>query len=403
MAAALLAAPLASARATTMTALQILDQFNVVSFGNFSSASDVEGRTVVGGNLTNGATFYNNLENNPASSSYSALTVYGNVNGGNINVNNGGGFVVAGNNSATFSVNGNATTTVVGGANSGNINTPGGTVYLGSNSATVNVNGSATVSLNGANTGAISTNGGNFYYTGASSGAGNRNNTTVTQVSSVTNPASTLGSFASTFQTPLTQLSTQLAGLTANSSTSVSGNALSFNAAPNSSGVAVFNISSSLLTSGGLSTVAINLGGATTVIINVTVSGCVSSANCVLSMPSGLNFTSPTGYAETVLWNFVNATGLNFATEFGGTVLAPGAAINTGNSPIDGTVVGASVSATGEIHSYPYTGTIPTGGGPITVGGGSTAAPEPASLAVIGSGMAALGWVKRRRKRRKAA
>src|ERR1700742_3789690 len=53
--ATLVAAPLVPARATTsLTDLQILDQFNAVSFTTFSSASDVEGRTVVGTNLTGG-------------------------------------------------------------------------------------------------------------------------------------------------------------------------------------------------------------------------------------------------------------------------------------------------------------------------------------------------------------
>jgi choice-of-anchor A domain-containing protein len=402
--ATLVAAPLIPARATTsLTDLQILDQFNAVSFTTFSSASDVEGRTVVGTNLTGGATFYNNPGSNLASSSYAALTVYGNATGGQLNVNNGGGFVIAGNNQDNININGSAsasTMSVVGGANSGNVNTPGGTVYLGSNSGSVNINGTANVSLNGANTGTISTNGGTFTYTGASSGSGNRNNTTVTQAASVTNPASTLGSFSATFQTPLTQLSTQLAGLTANSATSVSGNALSFNAAPNSSGVAVFNVNSSVFTTGSLSTVAINLDGATTVIINVTVSGCTTSTGCVLDMPGSLNFTNPTGYAETVLWNFVNATSLDFSTEFGGTVLAPDAQVSN-SSPIDGTVVANSISTTGEIHEYAYTGTLP--GSTVAVTGQSTAAPEPASLAVIGSGMAALGWVKRRRKSKRAA
>ena len=403
--AALVAAPLLPARATTtttLTDLQILDQFNVVSFTTFSSTSDVEGRTVVGTNLTGGATFYNNPGGNLAASSYAALTVYGAATGGQINIDNGGGFVIAGGNQASITVNGNTTATtpaVVQGSNSGNITTPGGTVYLGSNSGSVNINGSANVSLNGANTGSISTNGGTFSYTGASSGSGNRNNTTVTQVASVTNPASTLGSFGSTFQTPLTQLSTQLAGLTANSTTSTASGTLSFNARP-STGVAVFNVNASVFTTGSPSTVAINLDGATTVIINVTVSGCVTSTGCVLDLPSNLNFTNPTGYAETVLWNFVNATALDFSTEFGGTVLAPDAEVSNAD-PIDGSVVANSISTTGEIHEYAYTGTLP--GGTISVTGQSTAAPEPASLAVIGSGMAALGWVKRRRRSQRAA
>ena len=46
-----------AARATPITAAEILSSFNAVVLGNFSSNSDVEGRILVGGDLTGGATF----------------------------------------------------------------------------------------------------------------------------------------------------------------------------------------------------------------------------------------------------------------------------------------------------------------------------------------------------------
>ena len=182
------------------------------------------------------------------------------------------------------------------------------------------MNGGGSVAVTGNNSGTVSLNGGTFTYTGSQTGNLNLNGgaKAIKAASlTLTAPASTLTSFASTFQSPLTALSTRLDALTANSIATSSNNALTFNATPNSAGTAVFDIGSSVLKAN--STVRINLDGATSVIINVVVDGCVSS-NCVFSMPNSLNFANPTDYASSVLWNFVNATGLSFADEIGGSI-----------------------------------------------------------------------------------
>ncbi len=94
------------AAASPLTGEQILQQFNAVIRGDFNSPSDVEGRTVVGGNLTGGATFYNQ-PGAAAPSTFRALTVYGNVTPGNpINVNNGGGATIGGTNGRIINANG---------------------------------------------------------------------------------------------------------------------------------------------------------------------------------------------------------------------------------------------------------------------------------------------------------
>ena len=73
--------------------------------GDFSSTSDVEGRTVVGGNLTGGATF-DLAPGSAAASSFASLTVYGNATyGGNANVVNGSGVTIAGSNNVNFNLN----------------------------------------------------------------------------------------------------------------------------------------------------------------------------------------------------------------------------------------------------------------------------------------------------------
>ena len=64
--------------AASLTAQEILAQFNAVIRGNLATPSDIEGRTVVGGNLTRGATFNNN-PGAAAPSAHRALTVYGSV------------------------------------------------------------------------------------------------------------------------------------------------------------------------------------------------------------------------------------------------------------------------------------------------------------------------------------
>jgi len=415
------------AGATTLTNSQIFSQFNAVIFGNFSASSEVEGRTVIGGNLTDGTNF--EIHGGLAASAFGALSVYGSVNdsGASLNVDNGGAIAIAGTNNANFNlntggsayvggnnsgamtVNGGAANLAVIGANSGALSlASGGSVYVGSgNTANITVNGSAatlgingntsgtvalnsgsTLSLKGSNTGTIQLNGATLDYTGSAGSVTNVNGGTINKVSSLslTAPASTLGSFASMFQTQLTALSAQLNGVAANSSATSSGGAVTFNAAPNSSGAAVFDVNTSLFA--GASSVTFNLDGATSVIINVNVSSCVSGV-CAFS-PGSVNFVQgpvqgSTDYASTVLWNFVNATSLGFSDEFVGSVLAPDAAV-TKSSPIDGTLVAASdVSSAGELHSYAYTGTFP-----------GTAAPEPASLALVATGLAGLAAIRRR-------
>jgi choice-of-anchor A domain-containing protein len=409
----------------TLTDSQIFTQFNAVIFNNFSATSEVEGRTVVGGNVTSGTNF--EIHTGLNASSFGALTVYGSVtDSGTLNIDNGGSVAIAGSNSASFNLNGggsayiggsnSGTLTVSGGsanlsvigANSGALSlASGGSVYVGNgNTANVSISGgstttlgingntsgnltlnnTSTLSLNGSNTGTIYLNGGTLNYTGSAGNVTNINGGAVNPVGSVnlTAPTSTLGSFAGTFQTQLTALSTQLSGVAANSTATSSSGAVTLNASPNSSGVAVFNINSSLFS--GASTVTINLDGATSVIINVNVDSCVTN---VCTFAPTANFEDPTDYASTVLWNFINATNLNFTTEFGGSILAPDATVDNSGS-IDGTVVAANDSgSTGELHSDGYTGQFP--GTPV-------ATPEPASLLLIGTGIAGLATIRRRRR-----
>jgi choice-of-anchor A domain-containing protein len=375
------------AHAQTLTASQILQEFNAVIFGNFSSSSDVEGRTVIGGNLTNGATFNLNPSASEGSSTLSALSVYGASTGtGSINVDNGGGVTVAGLNKATLTLNGGSSV-YIGGANSGNVTVDGGAANIGingNNTATVIANGGGTISINGQG-GNINGNGlstTTVHLPKSSDDNGSVNNATIDYGKvSLTNP---LPTFSSTFQTPLTSLSTQLKGLTANSTVSSGNGTVTFNATPNAQGQAIFNISASVLT-GGNENVVFNTHGATTIVIDVAAT--CNGSNCAISLPTSTNFLNPTTDASDIIWNFYNATTLSFGSEFGGSVIAPDAAV-TNSNPIDGDLIAASFTGGGELHNYPFLGNL------------QFAVPEPATVGLLSVGLVGLIATRRRRNRR---
>jgi choice-of-anchor A domain-containing protein len=65
---------------------------------------------------------------------------------------------------------------------------------------------------------------------------------------------------------------------------------------------------------------------------------------------------------QNVLYNFVNATNLtSTGFSFQGTVLAPFAHYQFDNGNLEGTLIAASVSGSGEFHNYTFGGTIPNG------------------------------------------
>lgn len=79
-----MAASSGTAQATSFTAQSLLSTFNLIASGNVTTQQDIEGSTVIGGNL-NGATFFNNnVPPNPS------IYLYGNLGGGNVNINGGG-------------------------------------------------------------------------------------------------------------------------------------------------------------------------------------------------------------------------------------------------------------------------------------------------------------------------
>jgi hypothetical protein len=236
-----------TAHAGPLSDSAIFSDFNDVIFGNFAPSSEVEGRTVVGGNLTADNSVNFEIKSGlPAVAGFGALSVYGSVNGSGATMNiDGEGVAIAGSNNAGLAMNGAGTVyigstnsgsitgasgsvTIVGANSAGNIAIGGGSVYLGGNSggltstgtttisingnntANLSLNGSTTLLLKGSNTATISLNGGTLEYTGSPGTISNVNGGSATLVPNLnpTPPVSTLGSFASTFLMPLTQLST---------------------------------------------------------------------------------------------------------------------------------------------------------------------------------------------------
>ncbi len=369
------------AHAQSLTATQILQEFNAVVFGNFSSGSDVQGRTVVGGSLSSGTTF-DATPGSEASSTLAALSVYGAITDtSSLNIDSGGGVTVGGLNDATLSLNGGGSV-YVGSTNSGQITVTGGSANTiginGNNSALITDNSGGTIKING-KSGSINGNG-TSTTTVVLPNAGDKNGTIQSATVqygtvSLTNP---LPSLSSTFETPMTNLSTQLKGLTANSTVTSSGGTATFNAAPNASGQAIFSISSSVLTSN--TSVVFNTNGATTIIVDVTCGG----TNCSINLPSSTHFTNDTTYAADTLWNFYDAGTLDFGAEFGGTVLAPDAAV-ANSSPLDGDLIANSFTGSAELHNYPFTGNL------------NFAVPEPAGIALLGVGLVGLTIMRRRK------
>lgn len=177
----------------------------------------------------------------------------------------------------------------------------------------------------------------------------------------------------------LKTLSTELSKLSTTAGTSLTNSV--FNAAP-IGGVAVLDITGAQLMS--LNNPTFNLNGAQLLIINVDASSYTAG--------NGINFNTAS-IGSKILWNFYDATSLNFNVEFGGTILAPNALVRN-SSPIDGTLFASSYEGNGELHYVPLTDAKYFD----TIG----AVPEPSTWAMIIIGFAAVGTMAYRRRDRSA-
>jgi choice-of-anchor A domain-containing protein len=147
----------------------------------------------------------------------------------------------------------------------------------------------------------------------------------------------------------------------------------------------VFNLTASQLANQQLDIV---VPTGSTVMINV--SGTSDTLGSQINI-NGNQLSNTSDAASNVLFNFANATSLSLQAEMNGAVLAPYATV-TGSSEISGTVIAAQINDNGEVDNAEFTGILPAPTIAVT--------PEPASIALLGAGMAGVaGLVWRRRLR----
>lgn len=354
LAAALLASTAQAApQASSLTANDVLKQFNVVVTGNLTSTSHVDGRTYVGGNL-NGGDYVQHTETTPASS-YAGLTVAGNVSG-NTKVNGLGA--------------------VVGGSVSGlNVNN-GGEIYVGGAASSSNFNGNAWVvgSASGVEFG---------QKIHAASYANMNLNGKVLDAPTATMNSTVAASTSTNFASTLTGLSTQLSNMKATSGTSVvfsnNDHHVTFNGT-GVNGVLVFDLTSldSQIFSSTTTDLSFNLTNASTVIFNTN--------DTTLNLTA--NFNQAQSLGSKLIWNFAGAdTSVTVGRTFGGQVLvADGTFSNVSGANVEGGVFAKTLNQYGEIHTQAFTGNI------------TSPVPEADTWAMLAAGLGMIGFIARRRK-----
>lgn len=141
--------------------------------------------------------------------------------------------------------------------------------------------------------------------------------------------------------------------------------------------LAVFNIAGSDLANLNWS---VDFGSALNVLINV--SGSVFNAG-------NAHVNGFQSKANNVLWNFADATALNFGDSWYGSILALNATINT-NSNLNGAIAAKSYVGNGEIHDYHWNYTPPTPPKPPV----KVSEPSTLLLSLLGMGLLLVGRLR---------
>ena len=137
----------------------------------------------------------------------------------------------------------------------------------------------------------------------------------------------------------------------------------------------MFNLTTGQLA--GASNIVFN-GSANTIIINVTGATFNETGN----------FNDNSNLKGHIIWNFVDATALDFKG-WHGAVLAGNADVSN-SSAMEGLLYAKDFTGGGELHDYRFEGTLPAALARV---------PEPATWAMFAIGLLALGRQYRRRGR----
>lgn len=367
---ALLAGSVHAANAGSIDALNLLDNYNVITSGDAAVKSHVDGNTLIGGHLSSSGDYH--IHATPTT--VPALTVGGNLTG-NANINGPGlnvGGSVAG--SATMNAGGNAYVGSV--ANGGTLNN--------------NANGNGSTYVVGDIAGTVNTNAGNTIYGGNLTGYANANGGGTVQHQAVSVPF-TPATVASNAINTLTAFSTQLAGITSNSNYSFSGNKVTFDAVGGSNGLAVFTINDANNFFNQVGEFQFNLAsGIQTILLNIINSDIATTLNIHANFLGG----AAPNLGSKILWNFQNASKIDINAQFGGSLLALGANVVV-NQNIEGTLVAKTLLQTAEIHYQALNADaddFPVTQKPL----GSTTVPLPGTVPLLAIGFAGLRAIYRR-------
>ena len=179
------------------------------------------------------------------------------------------------------------------------------------------------------------------------------------------------------FTAPLDALAAQLSGLAANSGINAADpNNFTFNVNGGADSTAVFNLTTATLASAANISFA---GSANTIIINVSGASYYSNAN----------FNDNSDLKRNIIWNFFDATSLNFRS-WHGAVLAGNATVGSA-SQMQGFLYATNFNGNGELQDYCFGGRFQ-----VPEPEFSADVPEPSTLAIFGGGLALL-LARRRR------